>query len=410
MNLLYLSQYYPPEIGAGAVRSKYISTFLANDSWNVDVVCEKPNYPNGILREAYINKWSYKEEVHEKLTIHRVWSAVNKRRNFFEQLWFYVSFTVSAFLYVLNHPKKYDLIYVSSPPIFIGITGVLLRKIIGSKFVFEVRDIWPDAILTQKSIKGSLLSYSFGQKLEKWIYSNADLIITVTESAEKIIKKRSGSTPVITIPNGVDIQLFNRKDQPEKTIDEFYDIQKFRVGYIGSLGFIHDLKTFVKAAKLCEDDPSIHFTIIGDGGRKNQLNDLIQNLSPNNLEWLGLKNHEKIPYYISSFDLAINPIVQSKAFESIITVKFYEYLACGTPVITCGNGSIEKIGNRSEAAITIEPENAELLAKTIKDLKSRPETLAKMSINGISFIRKNYSRETSSQKLSNELKILIENP
>ncbi|MEX0660677.1 MAG: glycosyltransferase family 4 protein [Balneolaceae bacterium] len=405
LNLLYLSQYHPPEIGAGAVRSKFTSSYLAKNGWSVDVVCERPNYPDGELKDGFRDKRNYKEEVHKSLTIHRVWSAVNKRSHFAEQLWFYISFMMSGFFYVLQNPKKYDLIYASSPPAFVGISGLMLSKIIGTKFVIEIRDIWPDVVLPTH--KNNSFLYRVGQLIEKWIYSSADLIVSVTEPAEEIIRNRSGSTPVVTIPNGVDVSLFEKIDQPENKMDGKYDKLTFRVGYIGSLGFIHDLKTFVEAAKLCEDDPSIRFVIIGDGRKYNELTDLISSIKPNNLDWIGLKSHQKIPSYISSFDLAINPIVKSKAFESIITVKFYEYLACGTPVITCGKGANEKIGIRSKAAVTIEPENAALLANTIKELKSKPTLLKKMSIDGTTFIQNNYSRKEASKKLLHELEKLI---
>ena len=54
--LLYITQYYPPEVGAGAVRSNIMSRYLAQDGWDVDVVCEKPNYPTGVIDENYKRK------------------------------------------------------------------------------------------------------------------------------------------------------------------------------------------------------------------------------------------------------------------------------------------------------------------------------------------------------------------
>lgn len=402
--LLYITQYYPPEVGAGAVRSNIMSQYLARDGWSVDVVCEKPNYPTGVIDEKYRDKWVYKEIVGVNLTVHRIWSVANERKNVVQQLLFFLSFMASSFIYMLCNPKRYDVVYVTSPPIFTGVSGYLLSKIFGAKFVFEVRDIWPDSAVNQTELDGEPIFLRFGRKLEIWLYHSADLIVPVTDAAEAIIRGRSNGTPTSVIPNGVDVDLFEKKSRPQEGMDEPYDASKFRVGYVGSLGVIHDLRTFVEAAKLCEDDPEIQFIIVGDGGRNNQLKGILDEFQPRNLDWLGLKKHEQIPYYISSFDVAVNPINPSQAFESIITVKFYEYLACEVPVITCGKGLMKEIGDLSGAAMTVEPKNPEKLAQKIRDIKNNKKVKEQLASAGRQFINDQYSRSELATKLSEKLK------
>ena len=200
------------------------------------------------------------------------------------------------------------------------------------------------------------------------------------------------------------MDLFKKKTCPEAGMDEPYDSSKFRVGYVGSLGVIHDLRTFVEAAKLCEEDPDIQFVIVGDGGRNNQLKEILDEFKPENLDWLGLKKHEQVPYYISSFDVAVNPINPSQSFESIVTVKFYEYLACGVPVITCGKGLMKEIGDKSGAAITVEPKNPEQLAQKIREIKDDQQIKEKLAGSGRRFVNSKYSRKRLAKDLSAELK------
>ena len=404
MKLLYLTQYYPPEIGAGAVRSNIMSQYLANDGWDIDVVCERPNYPTGKLDDRYKKEWCYEEKVHDNLSVHRIWAIANQRRNVLEQMLFFVSFMISSFFYVLANPKKYDVVYVTSPPIFAAISGFLLSKLLGSKFVFEVRDIWPDSAVNQIELENESFFIRFGRRIENWLYHKADLIVPVTSDAEKIIKRRSNGTPTSVIPNGVDTQLFQKMKNPQQGMDETFNPDKFRVGYVGSLGVIHDLRTFVKAANLCEEDPDIEFIIVGDSGRNNQLQQILDEFEPKNITWVGLKKHEQIPYYISSFDVAVNPVNPSKAFESIVTVKFYEYLACEVPVITCGKGLLKVIGDQSGAAITVEPNNPKELANAIKELKKDQKQKSDLSKNGRLFVNDQYSRERLARNLSECLK------
>lgn len=405
--ILYLSQYYPPEIGAGAVRSDAITSYLADDDWNVDVVCEIPNYPTGKTPREYKDRWVYSEKINEKLTINRVWVKANQRRNFIQQITFFLSFMVSSFLFVVNNPKKYDIVYATSPPIFAAISGCILSKLFGAKFVFEIRDIWPESVVNEEALENNNLFVKIGRSLEKWLYRNADLLIPVTDASEKIIEKRASGTPTHVIPNGVDLNLFNNKRDFASNIDEHIDSDKFRVGYVGSLGFIHDLDTLIRAAKLCESDNSIEFIIVGDSGRNNRLQYLLDEYRPNNVNWVGLKKHIQIPYYISSFDIAVNPVNNRFALESIVTVKFYEYLACEVPVITSARGALQTIGELSGGAITVPPGEADTLAESILKLKADEDKRQELTKNSFRFVKENYDRKKHAAKLSLLLKELV---
>jgi len=405
--ILYLSQYYPPEIGAGAVRSEAITRFLAEDDWNVDVVCEIPNYPTGNTPESFKGKWAYKEKVSDTLTVNRVWVKANQRRNFWQQITFFLSFMVSSFLFCVMNPKKYDVVYVTSPPIFAGITGYILSRLFGARFVFEIRDIWPDSVVNEEALENNTLFVKIGNYLERLLYRKADLLIPVTPASETIIKKRASGTPTSVIPNGVDLNLFNKKIDAQSGVDEPINPEKFRVGYVGSLGFIHDLDTLIRAAKMCESDPGIEFIIVGDSGRNNKLHYLLDEYQPDNVQWVGLKEHKQIPYYISSFDIAVNPVNNRFALESIITVKFYEYLACEVPVITSARGALKAIGEESGGAITVVPGDAERLAKAILKLRADDEKRHSLVENSFEFVKEKFDRRKHAGNLSKLLKQLV---
>lgn len=406
-NILYLSQYYPPEIGAGAVRSEAITTYLADDNWNVDVVCEIPNYPTGQTPDEYQERWTYKEKISDNLTIHRVWVKANRRINFLQQLTFFTSFMVSSFLYMLANPKKYDVVYATSPPIFAAISGCILAKLFGARFVFEIRDIWPDSVVDEDELENSSFFVNFGSIIERWLYRNSDLLVPVTDASEKIISERASGTPTRVIPNGVDLTLFNQKENPESHIDEPIDPEKFRVGYVGSLGFIHDLETLIQAAKICETDSSIEFIIVGDSGRNNRLQNLLDDYEPKNVNWVGLKDHKQVPYYISSFDIAVNPVNNRYALESIVTVKFYEYLSCEVPVITSAKGALKTIGEKSGSAITVKPGQPELLANAIMMLKEDENKRNSLTKSSFSFVKEHFDRKKHAAELSSILKSLV---
>ena len=407
--ILYISQYFPPETGAGATRSEAMVKYLSELGWDIEVLSELPNYPTGKVHKGYKNKLVQSEKMYGSW-VYRVWVWANPRRNIIQQLGIFGSFLVMSLLYAACRlrDKDYDIVYATSPPIFAGIAGALIAKFSKSKFVLEVRDIWPDAAVDAGKIEEDSTYYRIGQRIESWLYKRADLIIPVTEKAEDIITKRGGKHKTQVIHNGVDLDHFYHRNNPESEIDESYDKNKFRVGYVGSLGVIHDIQTFVKAAKLCEeDDDDIEFVIVGDGGSRQNLEDSLAQLNPKNLTWVGLKKHSKVPAYISSFDVAINPVYDAKIFKSIVTVKFYEYLACEVPVISMANGLHEIEGNKSKAAITLPPEHPELLAQKLKELKENGDILKEYRKHARPYIESQYSRSELAEKTSNILKNLI---
>lgn len=405
MKLLLVSQYFPPEIGAGATRSETIVRYLSDLGWNIEVISELPNYPNGIIPDTYKNKFHHCDIYHNSL-IHRVWVWANARTNNTEKLGLFITFLLSSLLYVIQNPKKYDVVYASSPPIFAAVAGCLIAKLLKTRFVLEIRDIWPDAAVDIGSVDRDSLMYKISKRVEYWLYKQSDMIIPVTETAASIIHERAPGKRIHVISNGVDLDMFKPVKNPETFIDESIDKQKFRVGYVGSLGVIHDLKTVVKAAKLCEDDPDIEFIIIGDGGQRQKFLNILKSEEPNNLKWLGLKEHDKVPAYISSFDIALNPVYGFDIFNSIITVKFYEYLACGVPVISTSNGLLKRVSEHSGGGLAIEPENPAKLACEIKKCKNNPQLLNDMKKKAQKYI-KTFSRKLLTQQLSETLKELV---
>ena len=128
----------------------------------------------------------------EGIDIIRVWVKTSRTKNLRTRLVFYITFMVNAFLagLFLTH-GRYDLIYASSPPLFVGGAAVWLSRIKRTPLVFEVRDLWPEfavalgEIQDQKSIK-------LATKLEKLCYRSASRIIVVTQGIyDRLINTRN---------------------------------------------------------------------------------------------------------------------------------------------------------------------------------------------------------------------------
>lgn len=409
MKLLFISQYFPPETGAGATRASTLRRYLTELGWQVDVLCEMPNYPSGKIPKEYRARFIHKS-TDEGGSIVRTWVIPTRRENFIQQLLMFASFMISSLFYGIFRPKKYDAIYATSPPIFGAITGMILSRIYRVPFFFEVRDLWPDAALETGHIRKFNISYKISKRIEKRLYRKARLVIPVTRHSEKIIQETCPQARTYVVYNGVDTLHFKPVEDPLSRIPEPMDEKKFKVGYVGTIGVIHDLDTVIKAAKILEDDPDIVFYLIGEGSRSAHLKRLLEEHQPKNVHWLGIKPHSEIPLYLSALDLGLNPVYQTRVFESIITVKFFEYLSCKIPVITMARGLLKKVGDASKAAITIPPENPEMLADSIRTLKDDPEKRKIMAANGRPFVERYFDRKKWATVLSDVLMDQLDMP
>ncbi len=412
MKILYISQYYPPEIGAGPVRAQAITNYFKAAGWQVDVVCEFPNYPTGIIPDEYDGKWLNTIE-DGNLRTHQVKVSASPRKSRYQQLRLFGSFMISSLWFMLQHPKDYDLIYVSSPPLSGAVSAALFSRVTGIPWAFEVRDLWPDAMLGTDSARPDSLIYRLLKFIEKRLYRSASMVISVTDAAAEYVRRHDPAGPVHVVHNGVDPTVFFPRPatEAEERLPNQDIIKKeknaFRVGYVGSIGVIHDFEPVVRAAAECSDDPDIEFVIIGDGSQAEKLDLLLKQYEPGNIRWLGIKPYAQIPDYINTFDVGLNPIRNVRSFESIINVKFYEYLACEVPVINLGRGTIRETGDRSGAAITLQPGDYQGLARTIKELKADPEKLNNLKTGSRDFILKSYNRERLSGKLANHIKEFV---
>jgi glycosyltransferase involved in cell wall biosynthesis len=223
----------------------------------------------------------------------------------------------------------------------------------------------------------------------------------VTPESKQMIKPISNGTPVSMIRNGVDEQAFvPAPDQKRQTEESFV------VGYVGSFASQHDLRTLLLAADLCSSDPEIEFRIIGGGRQETEFRELMSRYPQARINWMGVQPHEKVPSLIRGFDVAVNPIIESVATRSSVTVKFYEYLACGVPVINTARGAAQQLGEQSGAVISIAPESPKALRDVIFELKADPTRLQQLKRSARSYFKQEglqFSRNFQAEKLADIL-------
>ncbi len=401
MRILYITQYFYPEIGATTNRALANVRYLSEKGHDVTVLTEMPNHPKGIIFNGYKGKFIMTERM-EKFEIKRVWVFTNVKKNFITRLLFYISFACLGSLSAIISWKKYNVVYVTSPPLFVGIIGLALKLFFPStKFIFEVRDLWPDAAVEMGELKNKHFR-KFSYSLEKLLYKKADHIIAVTKRFKlKIIEKGSSSEKISIIRNGSDLS-FQKIEVSKDLSKKFNADNNFIVIYAGNLGIAQNLTTILKAAlQLKKKD--ILFLMIGTGPEETILKDFVRSHNITNVIFTGEIAKENMSEYLSLSDCGIIPLKKIEVFERTIPSKLFDYMSANLPIILGVKGEAKEILENSDTGIYYEPENVDDLVEKILYLKENNLLLKKFSENG----RKTVSEKFNRMKLAEKLEEII---
>ena len=397
MKILYISQYFHPEIGATTNRALANVRYLTKQGHDVTVLTEMPNHPKGIIFEGYKGKM-FMTETMEDFKIKRVWVYTSVKKNFITRLLFYISFAFLGTLSAIFSWKKYDIVYVTSPPLFVGIIGLALKFFFPkTKFIFEVRDLWPDAAVEMGELKNKHFR-KFSYALEKSLYKNADHIVAVTKRfKQRIIEKGYSENKISVIRNGSDLS-FMPVDVSEELKEKFQIDKNFIVIYAGNLGIAQNLTVVLKAAEKLKEK-NILFLMVGTGPEETLLKNYAKSHNLTNVIFTGEVAKDDMSEYLSLSDCGLIPLKKIEVFERTIPSKLFDYMSANLPIILGVKGEAKEILEKSEAGICFEPDNVDELVEKIEYLKTNSLELEKMKQKGRDFVKTNFDRNELAKKL-----------
>jgi glycosyltransferase involved in cell wall biosynthesis len=324
-------------------------------------------------------------------------------------MFFYLSFMFNAiFAGLLLAGRKYDVIFATSPPLFVGGAALALSRLKGTPMVFEVRDLWPESAVALGEIT-SPQAISLAQRLERSCYRHAKAIVVVTQGIlSRLVDRRIPKEKIFLIPNGANVDLFQFNQESRLRVRQELGLgDKFLAIYAGIHGLAQGLEVIVETAKLLEHNPDIHFLMIGDGTKKAEIVAMVNQFQLTNLTLLPEKPREQIPGYLSAADVALIPLRKLDLFKGALPSKLFDAWACECPVLLSVDGEARTILEKAKGGIFVEPEDAGQLAKGLLFLKENPEKRKMMGVNGRSYTVEHYSREKFARQLLHLLQEMI---
>ena len=396
MKILYVSQYFPPEMGAPAARVSELSRHWVRAGHEVTVLTGFPNHPDGVIRPEYRTRFRrmISREILEGIKVVRTWLLPFPNRKAYERMLNYSSFCLSAGI-AGSFLARPDVVIATSPQLLVGLSGWWIAKLKRVPLVLEVRDLWPES-LAAVGVGGanSLLHRALG-KIADFLYREATHIVVVTPAfREHLIKKwRVPEDKISVVQNGVETGLFSPGDS--RRLRRSLDAEgKFVVSYIGTLGLAHGLETVIAAAEnLQGTDPNVQFLLVGEGADRERILALAESKMLRNLRFVPQQAREKVPAYISASDACLVLLKKSDVFETVIPTKMLEFMSCGRPVILGVNGQAREILEQCRGGLYVEPENPAALCEAIRELQQQDSLRNSMGRKGREYVVQNLSRE-----------------
>jgi colanic acid biosynthesis glycosyl transferase WcaI len=401
VKILYVSQYFPPEMGAPAARAAELSRHWARMGHDVTVLTGFPNHPTGVVPEEWrsrLHRLRCTESV-DGVRVVRTWLWPLPNRKAHERIRNYASFCVSAAVsgLALHRP---DVVIATSPQLLCALSGWWLAWWKRVPFVFEVRDLWPESLAAVGAGSEGTLLHRTLAAIAGFLYRRADRIVVVAPAyKDHLIRYWDVPAAKISIvENGVETDLFRLDPAAMEVRKQLKLEDRFLICYIGTMGNAHGLETLIAAAEELQTAlPSAMFLLIGEGAEKERIVELAVARGLTNIHFLGQQPRERIPAYVSAADLCLVMLKKAELFKTVIPTKLLEYMACERPVIVAVDGQARQIVEEAGAGVFVEPENSKALVKAILDLAEDPEHRRQMGASGRQYIVNKCSREKTAQ-------------
>lgn len=412
MKLLYISQYFSPEMGAPAARASELSHYWARMGHEVTVLTGFPNHPTGIVPPEWrsrLRRLRYSEQI-DGVHVERTWLWALPNRKAHERIRNYASFCLSAGFTGFNLPRP-EVVIATSPQLLCALAGWWIARWKRVPFVFEVRDLWPESLAAVGAgSEGSFLHRTLGA-IAGFLYRQANRIVVVTPAFKHHLIEHwhVPADKISVVENGVDINLFRHNATAAAEVRQRLDLDRqFLICYIGTMGMAHGLETLISAAEQLQASmPEAMFLLIGEGAEKHRIVDLAVSRGLTNIRFLDQQPREHIPAYVSSADLCLVLLKRAELFKTVIPTKLLEYMACERPVIVAVDGQSRQIVEGAQAGVFTRPEDSHALAELIRELADDAARRRQMGANGRQYIVERLSREQTARDYIHVLEELL---
>lgn len=371
MNVLFVSDNFPPESNAPASRLHEHARHWVRAGHQVTVITGAPNFPEGKLYPGYHNRWRQTEVV-DGIRVVRVKTYIAPNAGFAARTLDHLSFMGTSVLAGVVE-RAPDVLVATSPQFFAAVAGAGLGALRRVPFVFEVRDLWPASIVAVGALREGRLVAAL-ERLELALYRRAAAVVVVTEAFRSDIAARGiPSEKIHVVPNGADLGWCAPRPRDAGFVREYALEGKFVVGYIGTHGMAHGLERVLDAAETLRDVRDLAFFFAGAGAERAALERSVARRRLDNVRLVPRQPKQRMPALWSACDLALIPLRADPLFATVVPSKLFEAMAHGVPIVlSVPEGEATALVRETGAGVVVPPESPAALAAAVRELMASP--------------------------------------
>ncbi|MEL6106334.1 MAG: glycosyltransferase family 4 protein [Planctomycetota bacterium] len=396
MNVVFFSHYFPPEGNAPASRTYDHCSRWVKKGTRVQVITCAPNVPDGEVYEGYRNRFWPQKETIDGIEVIRVWTYLKKSPGKLDLILNYVSYLVTAlfaFLFFVRRPK---VIVATTPQFFCGIAAVLASWLKWCPLVLEVRDIWPESIVTVGAIRRGIVIRVL-ESMERWMYRSAAHIVAVGPGyRENILGKVDVADRISMVTNGVDTAQYIPRDGCDD-IAKRYDLgMRFVCSYVGTIGMAHGLDVVVRVAERLREmgREDIVFLLVGGGTKLESMKATVAEKNLNELiKFTGRLDKSEVPNALAASDVCLVHLSKVDLFKHVIPSKIFETMAMERPIIMGVRGRAREIVLAAGSGVAMEPEDDSQLYELLDQLSDDRDATRAMGTRGRTFVSQYFDRD-----------------
>lgn len=390
--IIYGLNFAPEKTGVGKYTGEQ-AFWLAENGWDVTVVCANPYYPNWEILSPYQNVYSRK--LVDGVNIYRCPIYVPKNPSMLRRIVHLFSFVVSSLpiLLFLSFRKKFDLVFATEPTIFVTINVLIFKFINRCKTWLHVQDFEIDAGLVLGQSKKSIFSRVAGS-LDLVLHRQYDIYSSISvKMCQKLSEKIDNKNSVTYFPNWLDsTKIYYSIRAKHQLIDELHAKNLKVILYAGNIGEKQGLENLLHAAAMLHHK-NYHFIISGDGSGKEKLRNLRDELKLQNITFLELSDDVEFNNLLNAADLHI-VLQKGIASDLVMPSKLINIWGCGGSVIASApeNSEIHDVLTKhTYLGQVIAPDSVVQLTSALDEFKFDDSDIAKQKI--ADFALQEYSKD-----------------
>ncbi len=388
MKILIHTMYFLPEFGSAPILMNEMASDLAARGRAVEVITTLPRPPHN---EGYRGRFYVREDVRgfrtkrilTNFTVHPIGRLIA-----------WTIYTLWTWLNLAT-VKPGDVVFLRLPPLQLGVTGFLARRLRGARVILNVQDIHPDL-----SIESGLLRNPFfirlAQAFEKWIYKHTDEILVISEGFKKnLLAKGVPAGKIVIMPNWVDTDFLGARPRDNPVARRLGLTGRFVLMYSGTISISSSgtLERILEAAALLRGDPGIRVALVGEGLKKPDLTAKAAALHLSNVDFIPFQAYEDLPDLLGSADVLLVPLDKDKSLLSVPS-KLYNFMSSGRPILGLAHPASEVFSliRETGCGVCAPPDDPRAIAEAILALKTDAAGRERMGRAGRAYAEAHFSR------------------